>query len=103
MYYFEESLEDRDQIVAVISVLSDEVNVGYQNWQYTPVKTVNGKQIRNIHDVVEAIESNAEEFHRVDTESDQVVVLSREKAKEGGDRILERYKITSNRSKDLEK
>jgi len=103
MYYFEESLEDRDQVIAIISVLSDEVNVGYQNWQYTPVKTVNGKQIRNIHDVVEAIESNTEEFHRVDTESDQVVILSREKAKEGGDRILERYKIASDRSKDLEK
>ncbi len=93
---------DEEQLAILQYVLADEVNVGYHNMRSLVVERVNGEKVKNLKDLIDKIESSNEKFIKIETESHNRVVLSKEAALAANSRILERYRIPADRSEDLQ-
>ena len=91
-----------EQVVILLRVLPASVNDGYQNFAPWIVKKVNGKEIINMKDLVQTIENDeSSPFVILENDTNQQIVLSREKAKQANPQILATYKIKEDRSLDL--
>jgi S1-C subfamily serine protease len=100
-YFYGEPVDQNEQIIIIIDVLSDEINVGYENFYYEIVIRVNGRNIMKIEDIIESIQSNRETYHVIETEAGEKIILDRKKARASKNRILKTYDIKHDRSKDL--
>lgn len=102
-YYFRgEPTEDRREIVVLVKALADEINVGYHDWKNDVIASVNGRKISTVRDLVEAFEENRGEYYTVVDEEGYRIVLDKRKVDENHERILRKYRISSDRSKDLQ-
>jgi hypothetical protein len=81
--------------------LGDEITASYGDFIHKVITQVNGKKISSMEDLVKAIESNDGKYHIIVNEQGNQIVLERSKISEGEQRILNRYKISSDRSEDL--
>jgi S1-C subfamily serine protease len=99
--YFREPTEDRSEAIAIIDVLSDEVNMGYEDLGWAIVTSANGKKIGSMNDLISAIESNSGEYHVFETENGKKIILDRAAADKSKKRILEQYKIPKEKSGNL--
>ena len=98
-----EPSEERREVVVLATVLADELNVGYQDLEDIVIVKVNGKNVSELKDLVEAVEENEGRFHVfVDVMGKQIVV-DREKTDERSGIILENYKVGEDRSGDFNK
>jgi S1-C subfamily serine protease len=101
-YYFRgEPTEDRREIVVLVKVLADEINVGYHDWRNNVIASVNGRKIADMRDLVEAFEENTGAYHTVVDEEGYLLVLDKSEVDENHERILRKYRISSDRSGDL--
>ena len=92
-----------EQVIILLRVLPASVNDGYQNYAPWIVKKVNGKVVLNMKELVQAIESNeSNSFIILENNSNQQIVLNREKVKQANPHILATYKIREDRSLDLQ-
>jgi S1-C subfamily serine protease len=89
------------QVVIIVEVLSDEVNMGYEDLYWEVVDRVNGKEIGSIGDLIEAIESNRAAFQVIETKMGDQIVLDRRAANKSGRRILKQYRISEDRSDNV--
>jgi S1-C subfamily serine protease len=94
--------KERKELVLLAKVLADEINVGYHDLHDRIISYVNGEKIRDMKDLVKALENNKAEYHNILDETGYRIVLDSEKVKNKGQSILEKYGINSDRSKDLE-
>ena len=94
--------KDRKEIVLLSKVLADDINVGYHDLHDRIVSYVNGKKISDMKDLVRALENNKTKYHLILDEAGYHIVLDSEKVKKSGQSILQKYGISSDRSKDLE-
>jgi len=102
-YYFNgEPTEDRREIVILVKVLADEINVGYHDWGGNVISYVNGKKISTIKDLVSAFENHAGKYHIIEDEWGYKIVLDANRVKQNSRKVLSKYKINFDRSKDLE-
>ena len=102
-YYYGEPTDDRREIVVLVKVLADELNTGYHDWENRVVFYVNGKKISSMKDLVGAFEQHEGKYYTIVDERGYEIVLDKNKVDENSKRILEMYKIDSNRSKHLER
>ncbi len=100
--WYEDPGRKRGQVVVIVDVLSDEVNMGYEDMYWEVVDRVNGKQIGSIGELVDAIESNREEFHVIETAQGDQIVLDRRAANKSRKRILKQYRIPDDRSDNID-
>ena len=101
-YYLRgEPTDDQREIVVLVKVLADEINVGYHNWKNRVISYVNGKKISTIKDLVRAFEEHEGKYHIIEDKWGQKIVLDKSKVDKNGQRILKKYKIGVDRSKDL--
>ncbi len=100
-YYYGEPIDDRRQVIVLVRVLADEINVGYHDWGYNVISYVNGKKISTMKDLIEAFEEHKGKYHIVQDEGNYQLILDKEKVDKYSQRILERYRINSDRSEDL--
>jgi S1-C subfamily serine protease len=100
-YYYGQPTEDKREIIVLSKVLADEINVGYHNIHDKIVYYVNGKRITNMNDLVNAFESYGGKYHVILDDLGHRIVLEKKKVDENGQRILQKYGINSDRSKDL--
>jgi S1-C subfamily serine protease len=92
-----------EQVIILLRVLPASVNDGYQNYAPWIVKKVNGNVVLNMKELVQAIESNeSNSFIILENNSNQQIVLNREKVKQANPQILATYKIREDRSLDLQ-
>ncbi|VGO21792.1 S1C family serine protease [Pontiella sulfatireligans] len=96
-------LEDNDFAdapqVMVIRRLDHEVNVEEMLYTYRLLDTVNGKTVRTVADVVEAIEGNTADQHLIRLQhGNRLMVLNREEADAVNTEILEKYAIPKDRN-----
>jgi len=92
----------RDEIIVLTDILPDELNVGYTTFADSVVKTLNGKPVRNLKDLVTTIEGGTEPEVRIVLEdSEAEIVFRKEDLKACGAQILERYRVPADRSADL--
>ncbi len=83
---------DRGKIVFISGVLSTPNTVGYQDLSYEIVEEVNGKPIRSLRDLADAIDNPDGKFLRIKLAEDPgLVVLDVEKSKAEEDRIQREY------------
>jgi len=92
---------EKKEIVLLTKVLADEINLGYHDMDNAVIEKVNGKKISHMTDLVRAVEENQNPFHVFEDDSGNKIVLKREKVEKYSNRILETYKIRSDRSEDL--
>jgi S1-C subfamily serine protease len=100
-YFYGHPTKDQKEIIILLKVLADEINTGYHDWNYNVIKSVNGKNISNMNDLVAAFENNTGDFHIIEDEQGEKIILDRDKVKENNKNILDKYKVSSDRSENL--
>jgi S1-C subfamily serine protease len=100
-YLYGKRTDDRKEVVVLVEVLADEINVGYHDLDNRVISRVNGKKISTMEDLVAAFENHSGKYHIILDERGHQIVLDRRKVDQNSQRILERYRITSDRSDDL--
>lgn len=91
---------ENDQIIIINEILDCDENQGYEGYENSLVRKINGKTIHNIHDVIEAIENNREPMHRIITGKKNVIIAKNMSQKEH-QALLNKYNIYQDRSDDL--
>ncbi|OGV33313.1 MAG: hypothetical protein A2020_08475 [Lentisphaerae bacterium GWF2_45_14] len=99
--YYGEITDERDEVAVLSEVLADDVNMGYQQITYTPVESINGVKVKNMKHLIELIEKSKEPFIDIQLENKGRVVMELEKMRNATARILGRYRIPADRSKDF--
>lgn len=89
-----------EQLIAINEILDCEANQGYDDYVNSLVKEINGKLIKNIYDVIHAIENNQGGTHSITTASKKKIVVKNMSAAEHK-ALLSRYEINKDRSQDL--
>jgi hypothetical protein len=101
-YYHGRQSAERRQVIVLTNILGDELTVGYDDFKDHVITHVNGKAISQMEDLVKAIEGNEGMYHVIADEWGNQIVLGRDKINETQKMILERYKIDTDRSADLQ-
>jgi S1-C subfamily serine protease len=100
-YYYGKPSDERKQVIVVTKILGDELTVGYDDFKDHVITQVNGKPISTMADLVKAIEGNTARYHVIMDEWGNKIVLERDKTAETQRKLLEKFKITADRSADL--
>lgn len=91
-----------EQVVMVLKVLAADVNQGYHDVAYWVVEKVDGQRIRNLKQLIAAVEAGqTNEFVTFTSDSGQVVTLDRKVVDASMENILRTYRIAGDRSEDL--
>ncbi len=103
LYFYQNGIRtgERKEIILMSKVLADEINLGYHDMDNVVIEKVNGKKIADMKDLVRAVEENKEPFHVFEDDTGNKIVLRKDKVDQFSSRILETYKIVSDRSEDL--
>lgn len=100
LYYSGDRTPERREVVILTQILADDVNVGYEGCYSEAVAMVNGRTPRDMIDFVRSLDT-AQGLVEIRTTTGSVIVLDAADARVGDRRILERYRIASDRSADL--
>jgi S1-C subfamily serine protease len=68
------------EVVAIVDVLSDEINIGYEQVYWEIVVFANGKRIGSLRDLVDALESNKGPYQVIETQSKTQIIIDRKDA-----------------------
>lgn len=103
-YFYSGKVEGgRSEVIVITKILPDPVNEGYIcHPDIGIVSKINDRDICKMADVIEAFETNEENYHRILTEADYEIILDRRLAKERNELIMRRYGIPVDRSSHLE-
>ncbi len=99
-YYSGHRTPDRHEVVVLTQVLADEINVGYGSAYDKAVATVNGTAPAELADLVRSIEA-AQGVVEIVLSSGAILVFDTEEVRAATPRILERYRVTADRSPGL--
>jgi len=99
-YYSGTRTADRSEVVVLTQILADEINVGYDGFDYTTVVSVNGQRPRDIRHFVDIVEKSDDELE-IRTSDHCVMAFDVAEAAAATDRILARYHVPRDRSHDL--
>ncbi|HDT15089.1 MAG TPA: serine protease [Firmicutes bacterium] len=102
-YYHDIKTQDKQEVVILLQVLADDTNVGYHNFRAMPLENVNGKAVKDMNGLIEAVESNKEKYIVFEFSGKAKIVLEHEKSKKASLDILDRYMIPSDRSDNFVK
>jgi hypothetical protein len=92
--YQHELPPDRGKIVFISAVLPGTNTVGYENLGYQIVEEANGRPVRSLADLAEAVENPTDRFHRFKLADDPgLVVLDVEGSKAEEERLLRDYRL----------
>jgi S1-C subfamily serine protease len=100
-YYTGDRTEERQELIVLAQVLADEVNVGYDHFQYDIVLEVNGQKPRDLAQFVSWLET-AEGTVLIRTDIGGTLLFDAPSARAAGARIQARYRVPSDRSAALD-
>ena len=87
-----------DENVVVLSmVLGDKVNIGYHRLIARELIAVNGRKIRNLDELVKAVEACKDEYITFTFANDLPVILNLGHLREANPRIMARYRVPADR------
>lgn len=95
----EKPLPDVEEIIFLVSVLSDDANEGYQKLENIVVEKVNGVKVKNFSEFIKL--TNTEDFIVIEDLEGLTIVIDGKLAKERDSVIQEKYNIKSMYSEDL--
>eukprot|EP00656_Telonema_subtile_P049483 TRINITY_DN6163_c0_g1_i2.p1 TRINITY_DN6163_c0_g1~~TRINITY_DN6163_c0_g1_i2.p1 ORF type:complete len:579 (+),score=138.73 TRINITY_DN6163_c0_g1_i2:166-1902(+) len=96
--------ETKLQVVVMSQCLSDEINIGYDELVSQPITKLNGHPIRDLADLATQLESCPDTLVFLETSSHEKLVLpgpTNPDTRSANRRILQRYKVRADRSKDM--
>ncbi len=103
LYYSGSSTPDRREIVVLGEVLADAVNVGLQELAHMALATIDGEPVVNFAQLVQRLDAAAAgSIVNLVTTDGSVLPLKVDACREANTRILERYRIPSDRSLNLQ-
>jgi hypothetical protein len=97
-YDHQEPSSERPALVLLSMVLADPINLGYQDYRYMVVESVNGRKINYLHELHSALEHPVDGFHVFEFEPGSTVsriVLNASQTEAATQRVLQRYGIAS--------
>jgi hypothetical protein len=100
LYYAGNRTPERNEVVVLTQVLADEINVGYEHLYSESVVSVNGVMPRDMADFAARVAARGKVEIR--TSSNGIIVLDGRAARAANRRILARYHIVNDRSRDLD-
>ena len=86
-----------EQVVIVSRVLPDAVNAGYHEISNQVLLTINGRQVRNMAELIERIENGTAPFIELTLDNGTRIVLNRADCLATNDSILRKYQIPQDR------
>ena len=92
-----ENATSDEHVVILAQVLGDEVNVGYQHLDSLVLQSINGKKVHNLQEAVETVENCRDRYITFMFEDHTPVTLDLEDLRAATPRILERYRIPTDR------
>ena len=101
-YYTGNRTEERQEFIVLAQVLADEINVGYEHFQYDLVMEVDGKPPRHLAAFVQHLDV-AKGPVILRTDIGGTLLFDAASARQAGARIRQRYHVPSDRSADLAK
>jgi S1-C subfamily serine protease len=101
LYYYGVRAEDKKEVVLLSKVLADEINLGYHDLHNLIITKINDKKISSMKDVVDIIENSKDIYLIIEDDSRTKVILRKDQVDKYSDRILQTYRIASDRSDDL--
>jgi S1-C subfamily serine protease len=98
-YFVEDSVyRDREELIVLSNILPDPVNAYAGDFRHSLVDEINGRRIRTLRDVAEALDQPVE-FHVITTADDRrPIVLEHKAVLAARQNILSRYGITKERN-----
>jgi hypothetical protein len=94
--------EPEEEVVLIIKVLPAALNTGYEAFVNQRIVAVNDQKIRNLRELVRAVEQpDSDPFIVLTTEANARLVFDRAQAQRDHRPILETYDIAWDRSEDL--
>jgi S1-C subfamily serine protease len=90
-----------EQAVVLCSVLSAELNSGYEESAESLIVEADGQPVRNLRQLVGIIEGRKSGLLILETQDGRQIALDRERARREGPGILARYQVSRDRSEDL--
>lgn len=90
-----------DETIVLSQVLADKINMGYQGIASAVLKTVNGEKVHNLRELISVIGNTKDEFVIFAFEDDPPIILDVKKMRAATPRIMERYRVPADRSKNL--
>jgi len=92
---------EREDIVLLKCVLADHVNFGYHDYRNEVVEKLNGSLISGMRELAEIIDNASGPYLEIELENKKKVVLDVELCRNASPDILDRYRISSDRSDNL--
>jgi len=92
----------RSEVVVLQKVLADRANQGYHDFEALIIDRVQDQKIRNLQELIRIVESSDDEFIRFESHDGDIIVLERDHADKRKRRILRRYGVPFDRSKNLQ-
>ena len=90
-----------EQAVVLCSVLSAELNSGYEESAESLIVRADDQPVRNLRQLVGIIEGRTSGLLNLETQDGRQIALDRERARREGPGILARYQVPRDRSSDL--
>lgn len=94
--------KERNEIVVLSFVLADKSNVGYQYVKYQPIIRANGLKLKNLRQLINIIEKHHDKYLVLQFRNKAKLVVDLAKQRKATAKILKRYRISSDRSQNLE-
>ena len=93
----EEKASPEENVVLLAEVLSDEANVGYQELDSVELISINGQKVHSLKEVVDMVDNCTEKYITFLFDDDIPVILDLDHLREATPRVLERYRVPSDR------
>lgn len=99
-YYFGRRTAESRECVVLSKILADEINLGYESFHNESIASLNGSLPVDMKDFVARMDASEGRL-TLETSLGGTIVFDVSEARESSQRILERYGIRDDRSKDL--
>ncbi len=90
-----------DEVILITRVLAADINEGYQDMSFPIIEKVNGERVKNMEGLIRLVEENTGHYTVFETAERKIIVFEDEKARASHEQVLEKYRITSDRSENL--
>lgn len=100
-YIKEESSDARREVVVLTEVLADELTTGFHEITNYVIDKINGRAVKDLKDLINILESDVGQYQVIEDSRGYKIILNREKTRKRSQVILDKYKISHDRSEDF--
>ena len=96
-----QGLQNKTELVVLVRVLSDDVNIGYNNYYDAIITRVNGESYTDFRDFVRIVKTSDEKFMKFEDIDGNEIVLDTRQVEKRNPEIFQNYSIDREMSADI--